>query len=59
MNYLDIQTKKEEQYNQMFDTPQKQDWKFKYAKVPETTCPTENFDIPDVAGFIESQLQSK
>lgn len=48
MEQVKIRNEAEEKYNALWDTPGRLDWRTRIIKVPESTCPDENFDFPDV-----------
>lgn len=43
-----IRNEAEERYNALWDKPGRLDWRTRFIKVPESKCPDENFDFPDV-----------
>lgn len=46
-----IRNEVEEKYNALWDNPGRLDWRTRFIKVPESKCPDENFDFPDVEEF--------
>jgi hypothetical protein len=50
------QTKKskeaDDEYNRIWDSPREFDFRTRFTKVPESKCPPENFDIPDVPDLL-------
>jgi hypothetical protein len=43
-----VRNEAEEKYNALWDSPVRLDWRTRFVKVPESKCPDENFDFPDV-----------
>lgn len=47
-----IRNDAEEKYNALWDNPGKLDWRTRFIRVPESKCPDENFNFPDVDEFL-------
>lgn len=47
-----VRNEAEKKYNKMWDNPGKLDWRTRFIRVPESKCPDENFDFPDVDEFL-------
>lgn len=54
MEQVKIRNEAEEKYNALWDNPGRLDWRTRFIKVPESTCPDENFEFPDVEDFTPS-----
>lgn len=42
----------EKKYEAIWDNPGKLDWRTRFIRVPESKCPDENFNFPDVEEFL-------
>jgi hypothetical protein len=42
-----LRNEKERQYNELWDTTRRLDWRIQFISVPKTKCPDENFEFPD------------
>ncbi len=49
---IKIRNAANKKYDEMWDNPRKLDWRTRFIKVPQTKCPDENLDIPNVEDFL-------
>jgi len=54
MEQVKMRNDAEEKYNALWDNTGRLDWRTRFIKVPESTCPDENFEFPDVEDFTPS-----
>lgn len=47
-----VRNEAEKKYDEIWDNPGKLDWRTRFVKVPESKCPDENFNFPDVEEFL-------
>lgn len=55
MQQIKIRNDAEKKYDDLWDNPGKLDWRTRFIRAPESKCPDENFDIPDVDDFLNPQ----
>jgi len=47
----------EKNYDELWNNPGKLDWRTRFIKVPESKCPDENFNFPDVDEFLNPSTE--
>lgn len=48
MELVRVRNQAEESYNELWDNPERLDWRTNFTRVPESKCPEENFDFPTI-----------
>lgn len=52
MDQIKIRNAADKKYDEIWDHPGKLDWRTRFIRVPQTKCPNENFNFPDVEEFL-------
>lgn len=52
MDQIKIRNAADKKYDEIWDHPGKLDWRTRFIRVPQTKCPDENFNFPDVEEFL-------
>lgn len=55
---IKIRNAAEKKYDAIWDNPGKLDWRTRFIRIPQTKCPEENLDIPDVEELISPPTNS-
>jgi hypothetical protein len=57
MEKIKVRNEAEKKYDELWDNPGELDWRTRFIKVPDTKCPDENFNFPDVEEFLNPSIQ--
>lgn len=52
MEKIKARNEAEKKYDALWDNPGQLDWRTRFIRVPESKCPAENFNFPDVEEFL-------
>lgn len=52
MEQIKIRNAADKKYDEIWNNPGKLDWRTRFIKVPQTRCPDENFNFPNVEDFL-------